>query len=215
MIVEESALYARPISVHPSQSRRALHNLAAQGYEISGGGMYGGQYVIVILLPDGAPTPDWRSAPASRPASAGFNWPAFNWRVFVQLLCVLAIVGGVGYLAYAVFSGADLSVGAPDWGGISQSARDAWDDIAAPWQPEPTPVPEPQTAPAPWWRFWNQEPDTVQGGQSGSGWLPRNPVGDAIDTAGQVIMWLVWALVAVGVLWLVSVAVGIVRRVRG
>lgn len=203
-----------PIVVAMWERELIRYRLRAAGVQIVGEGPHPtnpAAWVFTVHAAEGAAPPS-----VSRAAPARAVLPAFNWRVFVQLLCVLAIVGGAGYLGYSVFMGADLSAGAPDWGGLSQGARTAWDEIAAPWQPEPTPVPEPQTAPAPWWRFWNQEPDTVQAGESGGWtWPPRNPVGDAIDTAGAVIMWLVWALVAVGVLWLVSVGVGIVRRVRG
>lgn len=216
MIVEESALYARPIAVHPSQSRRALHNLAAQGYDIGGGGMYEGMYVIVVLLPAGAPDPDWRAAPARRSASAGFAWPAFDWRVFVQLLCVLAIAGGVGYLGYSIWAGGDLSWSAPDLGGLSRQARDAWDSIAAPWQPLPRGEPVVEAADNvfrwPWESRIVSAP--TDAGSSEWAWMPKNPVGDAVDSAGQMLMWLVYALLIVGALWLASVVAGIVRRVR-
>lgn len=206
-----------PIAVHPSQARRAMHNLSAQGVPIRGGGMYNGAYVIVVVLPEDAPAPDWRAAPAQRSGSgwSGWSMPAFNVRVFVQLLCVLAILLGVGYLSYGVLSGADLSWSAPDLGGLSQQARNAWDDVAAPWEPLPNGEPVVEKT---GWR-WPWESATVSAPKDDAAtewtWPPKNPVGDAIDTAGTVITWLVWALVIVGVLWAASLVAGIVRRVRG
>ena len=37
---------------------------------------------------------------------------------------------------------------------------------------------------------------------------------DAVDSAGQMLMWLVYALLIVGALWVAAVVAGIVRRVR-
>ncbi len=202
-----------PIPVHPSQARRAMHNLAAQGVPIRGGGMYNGAYVIVVMLPEEAPAPDWRTAPAQRAASgwSGWSMPAFNMRVFVQLLCVLAILLGVGYLGYGVLSGADLSWSAPDLGGLSQQVRAAWDDVAAPWKPLPNG--EPVVERTGW--HWPWESATVNAPQDAGGWLPANPIGNAIDGAAQMITWLVWVLVVAGVLWSASLVAGIVRRARG
>ena len=72
---------------------------AMPGYDVTG---YppgaDGMYIIVVQAPAGAEGADWRSAPR-RPR---FRLPPFHWRGFVQILCVLAIVGAVGYIAYGV-----------------------------------------------------------------------------------------------------------------
>ena len=207
----------RAVPVHPSQSRRAMSNYKGAGVPILGNGMGGGgAYVIVIAVPVGAPTPDWQAAPP-RAASSFRPIVAFNWRVFVQILCVLAIVGGLAYFAWALMAGADVR-----GGDIAAGAQDAaasftgWlDDRLALLRPLPNgePIVESTAWHWPWESAVISAPRDA--GSSEWSWMPANPVGDAIDGAAQTIMWLVWALVAVGVLWLASIAFGIARRFRG
>ena len=207
----------RAVPVHPSQSRRAMSNYKGAGVPILGNGMGGGgMYVIVIAVPVGAPTPDWQAAPP-RAASPFRPIIAFNWRVFVQIMCALAIVCGLAYFGYAFVSGADVR-----GGDIAAGAQDAaatftgWlDDRLATLRPLPNGEPVVETTA---WR-WPWESKVVNApkfaGSSEWSWMPANPVGDAIDGAGQVITWLVCALVLVGVLWAASIAFGAYRRFRG
>ena len=88
-----------PIPVHPSQARRAMHNLAAQGVPIAGGGMAGGEYVIVVVLPADAVAPDWRSAPAVR--RGGFRFDTRRWLRWVAVLAVVAVLAGVLWFAFS------------------------------------------------------------------------------------------------------------------
>lgn len=192
-----------------------------------------GIYILVVTVP--ATLPQEIDPGALIPQRRRQTWPPFDWRVFVQLLCVLALVGGIGYLAYQVFASPRLTIaGVPvETGGMRidpatgrmveptawERAQGALED-ARDWLrgllPQQQPAAQPQTVPAPWWRFWNREPDTVQPGQSGGwAWPLKNPVGDAIDGTMQAITWLTYAVIALGVLWLISFIVGIVRRVRG
>lgn len=204
----------RGVPVHPSQSRRAGHNLSAAGVPILGGGMSGGLYVIVVAVPVGAPTPDWRQAPPSQPARA-WALPAFNWRVFVQILCALAIVGGIAYFAWGMMGGG-AGGGAGEEPGMSWDDVGAWLDArAAALRPLPRGEPVVETTE---WR-WPWESAVISGPKSadagGWSWPPANPVGDALDGAAAAVTWLVWGLLAVGGLWLASLAFGIARRMRG
>ena len=87
-----------PIPVHPSQARRAMHNLAAQGVPIAGGGMAGGEYVIVVVLPADAVAPDWRSAPAVR--RGGFRFDTRRWLRWAAVLAVVAVLAGVLWFVF-------------------------------------------------------------------------------------------------------------------
>ena len=206
----------RAVPVHPSQSGRAMHNYAAQGIPILGKGSSGGMYVIVIGVPVGAPTPDWTYAPP-QPASyrRGFNWPAFNWRVFAQLLAVLMIAAALGYFGWVFATGSDAS-----GGDIVAGAQDAagnftaWlDDRLALLRPLPRgePVVERTGFRWPWESAVVSAPKAAGGSEW---WMPANPVGDAVDGIGRMITWLVWALVIVGVLWVVSLLTPILLRLR-
>ena len=88
-----------PIPVHPSQARRAMHNLAAQGVPIAGGGMSGGEYVIVVVLPADAVAPDWRSAPVVR--RGGFRFDSRSWLRWAAVLAVVAVLAGVLWFMFA------------------------------------------------------------------------------------------------------------------
>lgn len=222
--------------VHPAQLRWAMSQLGAmpgmivQGYQALPTGMY----VITVLAPVGAAEADWRGAPRRR--GPRFVPPAFNWRVFVRLLAVLMIVGALGYIGYSVFAsysapqptiaGVPVEVGGmrigPDGRMVQPTAAErvqAWwgnaIDSVAGLLPKAAPPAQPVTQPAPWWRFWDTEPDTVQGGQSGGWtWPPKNPVGDAWDGVTQTITWLIYAVIALGVLYVVSLIMGIVGKFR-
>lgn len=204
----------RAVPVHPSQSRRAMHNYAAAGIPILGNGMGGGAYVIVIAVPVGTPTPDWQAAP-QRAASPFRPIVAFNWRVFTQIVCVLAIVGGLAYFGWAFMAGADVR-----GGDIAAGAQDAagnftaWlDDRLALLRPLPRgePVVERTGFRWPWESAVVSAPKAAGGSEW---WMPANPVGDAVDGIGRMITWLVWALVIVGVLWVVSLLTPILLRLR-
>ena len=203
------------VPVHPSQSKRAMHNLSAAGVPILGGGMgAGGQYIIIVAVPVGGAAPDWRSAPP-RPRSAFRPVISFDWRMFVQIVCVLAIVGGVAYFAWGMAGGE--SGDGLKWDGI------AWDDVGA-WLDaraaalRPLPRGEPIVETTEWrWPWESRIVNAPKGMDIGGGWswLPANPIGNAIDGAATAVTWLVWALLAVVALWLGSQVFSIVRRFRG
>ena len=90
--------------------------------------------------------------------------------------------------------------------------RDWWGDVSAPWEPQPEgePVVEKTGFRWPWESAVVNAPKNADATEWS--WPPKNPVGDAIDGAANVITWLVWALVIGGVLWAASLVAGIVRR---
>lgn len=193
-----------------------------------------GIYILVVTVP--ATLPQEIDPGALIPQRRRQTWPGFDWRVFVQMLCVLAIVGGIGYLAYQVFAPPRLTIaGVPiETGGMRidpatgrmvepsawERAQGALED-ARNWLrgllPQREPQAQPQAAEPGGWRWpWEARPETQPNAQAGGWtWPPKNPVGDAIDGTMQAITWLTYAVIALGVLWLISFIVGIVRRVRG
>ncbi len=179
-------------NVHPSQLRRAMSVLSAKGVDVRGYSRTpDGMMAILFMLPDAVDTaPDWRSAPRPRTRRA------VNWRGYVQMLCVVAIVGGLGYLGYGMMAGelatttvpsngpatlaglpavtggmrldADGSMAQPSAADLAAIAVDVAGDAVHAAVAAPVTV----EVAAPWWRVWNQEPDQVQ---HGGGWL-RNAV---------------------------------------
>ena len=93
------------IEVHPSQLRRAMHNLAGRGVPIQGySPLPNGMCVIVVMVPDDAApdaAPDWQQdAPHKRkPRTLPVN---------VQVSAMVLIVAAVCYVAYVMFGGAAL-----------------------------------------------------------------------------------------------------------
>ena len=172
-----------------------------------------GMVTIIIMAPPQTTFPDWRKGAFAHDAPPhAWHIPRFDWRAWVQIACVAAIVVGVGYLIYGMAVG-DAGDSASMAALLSPLAVPGIEQLAD-LLPQQTP---PQTAPAPWWRFWNQEPDTVppqQAAQEGGGWTwpPQNPVGDAIDGTIQAVTWLIYAALILVVLWFVSFVIGIVRR---
>lgn len=171
-------LEERAYQVHPAQLRWAMSSLSAAGVPIVG---YtpapSGMMIIVVQMPTGAPDLDWQEQqPARRKRRHEFD----TGRLVVWAL-VLIIVAGAGYLAYAAIAGGALPQLAANLRGVL--------DSSAPPAPAPvaTPAPTPAT-PEPSlldsigaWLNGNQPP--AQPTPQPQGWLPANPIGDAIDGA--------------------------------
>ena len=143
----------RYYEVHPSQLRWAMSQLGAiPGYNVQGYAQgRGGMYIIVVQVPIGAEQQDWRSATPSR---RRLRWN-FDVRVVVKWLCVLVIVGGLGYLGYTMASGGTLptltatTTQAPRGEPVVEESGWHW-----PWESsvvsKPQPKPEPQGFRWPW-----------------------------------------------------------------
>ena len=133
-----------PIPVHPSQARRAMHNLAAQGVPIAGGGMSGGEYVIVVVLPADAVAPDWRSAPVVR--RGGFRFDSRSWLRWAAVLAVVAVLAGVLWFMFAPSDQVTAGTGGmrldPATGhGIPDEGMWGWLPVLhLPWQAEAQPA---------------------------------------------------------------------------
>ena len=135
-----------PIPVHPSQARRAMHNLAAQGVPIAGGGMSGGEYVIVVVLPADAVAPDWRSAPAVR--RGGFRLDTRRWLRWAAVLVVVAVLAGVLWFVFAPSDQVTAEVGGmkldPATGHMVEDG--GWwgwlPSLRLPWQESPQQAPQ-------------------------------------------------------------------------
>ncbi len=229
--------------VHGSQLGWAMAALNAAGIAHGAPQKLGdSMYMIVVQLPEAAAEFDHRTA-ATPPRRR--TWRAPSWRGVVQLVCVLVIVGGLLYGGYGLMSaelatttvpasgpatlaGLPVETGgmrlddgahmaaptAGDLAGVAAQAATGAVEDAQTWIAKATAPPAPAVVPAPWWRVWNQEPDVVQPEKAG-GWLPKNPVGDAVDGIMQMVMWATYAAIAFGVLWVAAVVAGIVGKVRG
>jgi len=202
-----------PIVVAMWERELIRYRLRAAGVHIVGEGPHPtnpAAWVFTVHAAEGAGAPSVTRAGPGRARSAA---ALVNWRVLVSALCILCIVGGIGYFAYALWGGADLSgPTVPDARSLSQSVRDWWGDVSAPWEPQPEgePVVERTGFRWPWESAVVNAPKNADATEWS--WPPKNPVGDAIDGAANVITWLVWALVIGGVLWAASLVAGIVRR---
>ena len=201
----------RYYEVHPSQLRWAMHQLdSVPNYNVR---CYtpgrGGMYIVVVQVPIGAADADWRAPQPQRR-----RWLRFDWRVAVKWLCVLVIVGGLGYLAYGVLTGATQQ-DAQQASQPSQAASSLWDQIAAklPQMPAiqpPAPRGEPVVEGTGW--HWPWESSVVSQPQvkdDGFRW----PWQDAQDAAGEAVesikvagLVIVLLVVVVCVLWVVGVA---------
>ena len=200
--------------VEPWELRRAMAGYAAQGYPPRYGKHPDGSgFVIVIVVPDGAAIPDWRAPQLQRR-----RWLRFDWRVAVKWLCVLIVVGGLGYMGYGMLTGATQQ----DAQQASQPSQAAslWDEIASklPQMPATQPVAprgEPVVEGTGW--HWPWESSVVSQPQvkdDGFRW----PWQDAQDAAGEAVesikmagLVIVLLVVVVCVLWVVGVA----RRAMG
>jgi flagellar basal body-associated protein FliL len=181
--------------VEPWELRRAMAGYAAQGYPPRYGKHPDGSgFVIVIVVPDGAAIPDWRAPQPQRR-----RWLRFDWRVAVKWLCVLVIVGGLGYLAYGVLTGA-APQDAQQAAQPSQAAA-LWDQIAAKLPQMPTAQP-----PAP-----NGEPAVDEAGFRWPWQDAQDAAGEAVESIKMAGLVIVLLVVVVCVLWVVGVA----RRAMG
>ena len=182
----------RYYEVHPSQLRWAMHQLGSvpnynvRGYTPGRGGMY----IVVVQVPIGAADADWRAPQLQRR-----RWLRFDWRVAVKWLCVLIVVGGLGYMGYGILTGATPQATTQD-AQPSQAASSLWDQIAAK-------LPQlPATQPA----APNGEPAVDEAGFRWPWQDAQDAAGEAVESiklAGLVIVLLV---VVVCVLWVVGVA---------
>lgn len=199
--------------------RHAMRGYNALGYPPAGYVPAGnGMVTIIIMAPPATAIPDWRTgAFPSQPSMPRQAWPAFDWRMWVQMLCVVAIIGGVGYLAWGMFAPPSQQQWA--WPGVAAATGGMRLDPATGHMAAPTAAEQAQAAlddalallrgllpPA------QQQPPAQE--ESGWSWLPKNPVGDAIDGTMQIVQWLVYAVIALAVLWLISFIVGVAGKFR-
>ena len=102
--------------VRPGELRHALRGYSALGYPPAGYTPTGnGNIIIIIMAPPQTAIPDWRNG-AFQPHAAPprQSWPAINWRAVVQIACVFAIVGAVGWIGYSMTAGDADSAGLAD-----------------------------------------------------------------------------------------------------
>lgn len=194
--------------------RHALRGYTALGYPpTSYTPLPSGGFMIIIMAPPQTNIPDWRSG-AFRPPAAphGWNMPRFDWRRWARLAAVLMIVGSVGYLAYTAFGPREMLAGVPvEVGGMRldpatghmaqptayEQAQEVWDgaiDALRSLRPSPAPP--------------------AQEEERGWSWLPKNPVGDAIDGVAQTVQWLTYAVVVLAILWLAAFVAGLIHKMR-
>ena len=175
--------------VTPGELRHALRGYTQMGYPIRGYTQGdSGMVTIIIMAPPGAQIPDWRTGAFGSPVpTRQLGWPAFNWRKIVQVLCVLAIVGAVGY--------------------IILGSGEALTDLVGDRTPNGEPVVE-KVEDAPWWRFWDQEPAAEE---EGAGWPLTNVVGDAVD---GMIKQAAMVLVGLGTVLTILFVILFVRKAR-
>jgi hypothetical protein len=192
--------------------RHALRGYSAMGYPPAG---YvpasNGMVTIIIMAPPATAIPDWRTgAFAPSAPSPRRTWPALDWRMWVQMVCMVVILGGIGYGAWAMF------VPAASRPAVTAQTGGMRLDPATGHMAEPTAAEGalsflagllPKAAP----------PAAQKADQEKAGWKwpPANPVGEAIDGATQAVLWLVYAVIALGVLWGVSFVVGIAGKFKG
>ena len=130
--------------VHPSQLRWAMHNLAQGGVPIQGySQLPNGMCVIVVLVPDGAPSPDWRAEP-QRGQQRPRRWPRVDPVQAAQWLGVAAFAAGLIWFAWSLFAAPPAEPPASE----TANAWDWLDNLRLPWQPEPLPDGEPVVLPA-------------------------------------------------------------------
>lgn len=169
-----------------------------------------GMYIIVVMAPVGSQPFAYETHPSHRP---GFRVPAFHWRGFVQILCVLAIVGAVGYLAYGVIAGGPQ----PTIAGVPVEVGGMKLDPTTGRMVEPSPLEQAQGALGDvrsWLAGLLPHPTQQPQADTGWSWLPKNPLGDAYDSAMQTVTWLTYAIIALGVLAVLFFAAGIVNKFR-
>ena len=172
-----------------------------------------GVYIVVVQTPVGAQPFAYETHPSHRP---GFRVPAFHWRGFVQILCVLAIVGAVGYIAYSRMAGGTQ----PTIAGVPVEVGGMKLDPTTGRMVEPSLLEQAQGALDGAFDWLGgllpSGAQTHAAPQTDTGWTwpPKNPVGDAIDGTMQAVTWLTYAVIALGVLWLISFVVSIVGKFR-
>lgn len=115
--------------VHPSQLRWAMHNLAAQGVPIQGySTLPNGMCVIVVMLPDSTPAPDWHSSPRRKPGIE--LGPILKWSLF---MLVLAMFCATLYMVWGRAAGDDTQQGTQQ--GQQEGGAWAWlSGLRLPWQ---------------------------------------------------------------------------------
>ena len=193
-------------TVHPSQLRRAMASYANQGYPPAYGPhpFQAGMMVIVITLPDDADIPDWRYTPPPSPRRRR-SW-RIDGRQVLAWLCVLVIVGGLGYLGYTMATGGAL----PTWEGIAANMPAMPDQIAQMFEPAP-PRGEPVVEETGW--HWPWESSVISKPQAKEGF--RWPWQDAQDAASEVVESAKMAGLMIAGLFLVLGGLWIVGIVRG
>jgi hypothetical protein len=192
--------------VHPSQLAWGMSTLAQQpGRRVMGYApdpANAGMYIIVVQVPVGAPQADWRSAPARRRQS----W-RIDGRQVLSWLCVLVIVGGLGYLGYTMYSGGTL----PTWGEIADNLPQLPERM--PWESQPQG--EPVVESTGW--HWPWESSVISKPKQQAApfrWPWEDAAKAAADTVDMVknVTLAVVAMFVVGlVLWFVGKVKGVMR----
>jgi hypothetical protein len=193
-------------TVHPSQLRRAMASYANQGYPPA----YGphpyqeGMMVVIITLPDDADVPDWRYAPPPRRVHRSWR---IDGRQVLAWLCVLVIVGGLGYMGYTMATGGTL----PTWEGIAANMPAMPEPIAQMFQPPPQrgePVVERSGWHWPWESSVISRPAPRDDGFRWPWDDAAKQVSDTVDMVKNVTLFVV-------VLLLLGVALWFVAKVKG
>lgn len=195
-------------TVHPSQLRRAMAAYAAQGYPPHYGPhpAQAGMMVIVITVPDDGPIPDWHYAPPPRRHRG--SW-AIDGRQVLSWLCVLVIVGGLGYLGYTMATGGAL----PTWGDIAANVPQWGDTPIAKMFEQPAPRGEPVVEKTGWHWPWESSVVSKPAPRQNDGFrwpwdAAAQQVSDTVDTVKNATMFVV-------VLLLLGVALWFVAKVKG
>jgi hypothetical protein len=188
-------------TVHASQLKRAMASYAAQGYPPR----YGphpdqdGMMVVVIVVPDDGAVPDWQVAPPPRRRR---SW-RIDGRQVLSWLCVLVIVGGLGYMGYTMATGGTL----PTWGDVAaQLPAMPWTEPAA---PHGEPIVEETGWQWPWESSVISKPQPRQ--NDGFRWPwedAAKQVSDTVDMVKNVTLFVVALLLLGVVLWFVGKARG-------
>ena len=191
----------RYYEVHPSQLRWAMSQLGAMpGYNVQGYAQgRGGMYIIVVQVPIGAEQQDWRDAPPRRRRS----W-RIDGRQVLAWLCVLVIVGGLGYLGYTMATGGAL----PTWDGIAASMP-AMPDLTAP--PHGEPVVEKTGWHWPWESSVVSQPQPRDDGWHWPWDDAAKQVSDTVDMVKNVTLFVVVLLLLGVVLWFVAKVKGVFK----
>ena len=195
----------RYYEVHPAQLRWAMHQLdSVPGYNVRGYAQgRGGMYIIVVQAPIGAEQADWRAPQPQRRRWRGWR---IDGRQVLAWLCVLVIVGGLGYMGYTMATGGAL----PTWGDVTAQLP------AMPWSTPAAPHGEPVVEESGWHWPWESSIVSQPKPQQADGF--RWPWQDAQESVSEGFKTLTTGLTIVRILFLLALilwGIGIVRGAIG